>query len=82
MCTGIAMMSVIVRPSRLPGHVAGHAGSDACCVERVGLHTHKNAISCVDVRVSVAIVPDPNGFQMQPEHLSFHPGLRQANLDL
>lgn len=28
-------------------------------VWRVGLHTHKNAISCVDVRVGVAIIPDP-----------------------
>lgn len=54
-----------------------------CVVWSVGHYALKNAINFVDVRVSVEITHDSNGFQMQTEHLSFDPELRrQANLDL
>lgn len=46
-------------------------------------YKNRNAINFLEVRVSMEIIHDCNGFQMQIEHLSFDPELwQEANMDL
>lgn len=54
-----------------------------CVVWSVRYYKTRNAIDFLEVRVSVEITHDCNGFQRQIEHLSFDPKQwQEVNLDL